>query len=176
MSVTRVGSVYAKNKDDASYIQLFQAIIQRKPTRIQTVLKNSRLSTIDLTLALSTAVELDNPAAVKILLKNGANVLDADAHGRIALHKARTAQMVKLLLKEKAEEQILAKDKAGRTPVEHMNRTGRQPEAMAALIKANPKLVSPLLETPTTDCLKIEHPTAFFKQVSFTKGYRKQSR
>lgn len=173
MSVTKVNRVYGKNKDDASYIQLFQAIIQKKPTRMQTVLKNSRLSKVDLTLALATAVELDNPAAVKILLKNGADVLDVDAHGRIALHKARTAQMVKLLLKEKAKEQILAKDKDGRTPVEHMNRTGRQSEAMAALIKANPKLVSPLLERPTTDCLKIEYPAAFFNKVSFAKGYRK---
>lgn len=67
--------------------------------------------------ALHLAVQADHPAMVNVLLCHGADRLSKDLTGAIPLHFARSAEIARMLLREQASEQCLARAWDGRTPL-----------------------------------------------------------
>lgn len=164
--------------DPKIYQRLFNAIIEKNTRKVHAILKKYRFNKIDRMLALSAAVETDNLSATKLLLQNGFDRMLPDQMGRIALHKARSKQMVELLLQEKAAEQIDTMDYHGFSPIHTLYKLGMNKpkycEALKTLMEnASNKSQKRFLNTPTTNNLRIEYPINHFRQMSYRRGVRK---
>ncbi len=120
---------------------------------------------------LSACSELDSPKAAAHMLALGADRLAHDPSRRIALHHAHSEEMMTLLLAEKAQEQIMTKDRWGRTPFEHMKDHKAEHVADMLAKHMKPEDVAHFSQKPTRVPQDMYYPEAFFKNIrSLRKG------